>query len=144
MRSLIVVSIAFSQIGFVCAGIIFTAKNLLSFRPGGLQRLYTTIHECPDCHTARSAHSPCHDPQHLEIGSCSFTGGRLYTCCANIYLVLRHVHYLHYAFRVDGISTEYNYHGEVPVEEIDLRQDVLIMLGRRLGYNYVMLWRFYQ
>ena len=31
------------------------------------------------------------------------------------------VHYLHYTFRVDWISTEYSYHGEVPVEEIDLR-----------------------
>lgn len=65
----------------------------LVVRPGGLQRLYATIHECPDCHTARGAHSPCHDPQYLEIGSCSFTGGRLYTCCANIYLVLRHLRY---------------------------------------------------
>ena len=58
------------------------------------------------------------------------------------------VHYLHYAFQVDGISTEYSYHGEVPVEEIDLRQgqrhDILIMLGHRLGYDYVTLWRFYQ
>jgi hypothetical protein len=28
------------------------------------------------------------------------------------------VHYLHYTIRVDWISTEFNYHGEVPVEEL--------------------------
>jgi hypothetical protein len=53
------------------------------------------------------------------------------------------VHYLHYTFRVDWISTEYSYHGEVPVEKVDLRQGrchgILIRLGHRFGYDYVML-----
>jgi solute carrier family 36 (proton-coupled amino acid transporter) len=57
LRSLILASIVISQIGFVCAGIVFTAENLLSF----FQGLHATVHECPDCHTARCAHSSCHD-----------------------------------------------------------------------------------
>jgi hypothetical protein len=50
---------------------------------------------------------------------------------------------LHYTFRVDWISTEYSYRGEVPVEEVDLRQGrrhgILIMLGHRFGYDYATL-----
>jgi hypothetical protein len=48
---------------------------------------------------------------------------------------------------VDWINTEYSYHGEVKVEEIDVRQcqryDTLTMAGHRFGYGYVMFWRFY-
>jgi hypothetical protein len=53
------------------------------------------------------------------------------------------MHYLHYTFRMDSISTECSYHGKVPIEEVDLRQGrphgILIMLGHRFGYDYVTL-----
>lgn len=46
LRSLILISIAISQLGFVCAGVIFTAQNLRSFlnaiTPGAITPLSTT------------------------------------------------------------------------------------------------------